>query len=615
MCGIAGYIGKKQNVNQTLLSILEKLEYRGYDSAGLASLCDGELFYKRALGELANLKSKIPKLEHSCGGLGIAHTRWATHGKPSLKNAHPHKVGSVYVVHNGIIENYKELKEELAKDGFKPKSDTDTELIAALVQKYKKENKDLKDTFKAALSRLRGAFAILLFDADEPTRLLAARLSSPLVLGLADDGEYFLASDALAFSGLAKRVVYLNDFELLDIQKDFYKLENFKNGKSLKAKSIELKELQKKVSKSGFDSYMLKEIYEQPESVSASMQGRIDKKTYEAVLGGLADYKEELKSASKIHFVASGTSFHAALASKNLFEDLLGLPTRLVYASEANPKRKLLPRGAVAFFLSPSGETADTLSALEKYKKQGVLCLGVVNTVASSIARKTHAGVYNHAGPEISVASTKAFSSQIVVLSLIAAFMAQLKEDAKAKKEAKKLLRALSKLPKQIEASLKDADSFARRAAKSAKDKKSIFFLSRGELVALAYEGALKAKEISYIHAEGYPAGELKHGPIALLEKGFPVFFALQEGALYEKLLSNMQETKARGAKIFAVGLKSMQEAQKLGDIFITVPKTHKYLQSILHAVPMQLFAYHLAKLRGHNVDKPRNLAKSVTVE
>ena len=615
MCGIAGYIGKNKNVNETLISILEKLEYRGYDSAGVASFSDGKLLYKKAVGELSKLKAKMPKSGKVCGGIGIAHTRWATHGKPSLKNAHPHKVDKIYIVHNGIIENYKELKQELEKSGFTPKSDTDTELIAALVAKFKKESPDLKEAFKKALAHLKGAYAILLFDESEPDRLLAARLSSPLVLGLEEGGDYLLASDALAFSDMARRVVYLNDYELLDIRPEHYTLENFKNGKSLKAKTQEFESLKTQVSKSGFDSFMLKEIFEQPESIASSMQGRINKKSWEAVLGGLADYKEELKALSEIHFVASGTSYHAAMSVKDLFEDLLSVPVRLVYASEAAPKKKLLPLGTVAFFISQSGETADTLSALEKYKKRGVLCLGVVNTVASSIARKTHVGVYNHAGPEISVASTKAFSSQIVVLALIAAFIAQAKADKKAIAKARKVLRALYRLPEQVEESLRVSDKFAKEAAKMAKDKKSMFFLARGELTALAYEGALKAKEISYIHAEGYPAGELKHGPIALIEKGFPTFFALQDGKLYEKLLSNMQEVKARGAKIFAVGLKGFQEAEKLSDKFIALPKTHEHLQVVLHSLPMQLFAYHLAKLRGLNVDKPRNLAKSVTVE
>ncbi len=614
MCGIAGYIGKNEQVNDSLITVLEKLEYRGYDSSGLASYLNNSKFvYKRALGDLQKLKEKIKNTKDSRGGIGIAHTRWATHGKPAIKNAHPHKHGSVYLVHNGIIENYKELKEFLESKGCKFKSDTDSEVIAALIDFYIKQGNSVRDAFKYTLNKLKGAFAILFFSETEPDKLFAARLSSPLVLGLLDNGDFLLASDVLAISDKVKRVIYLNDYEMLELNTEFYKIDNFRNGKSVKSVVKDLELDLAGTDKGEFDSYMLKEIYEQPDALRASLQGRIDKKTWAAVLGGLSDFKEELKNASEIHFVASGTSLYAAMSVKDLFEDLLELSVKLVFASEANPKPALIKPGTIAFFISQSGETADTLSALEKYKKIGVLCFGIVNTVASSIARKTHAGVYNHAGPEISVASTKAFSSQVAVLILVASFIAQTK--AMKSNKTKRLLRALLKLPEQMESTLEYANRFAARAAKQVKDKHSIYFLARRELLPLAYEAALKAKEISYIHAEAYPAGELKHGPIALIEKGFPTFFILARGKLYNKLVSNMQEIKARGAKIFALGVSEMDEAKALSDKFLELPETDLYVQTLVYVLPVQLFAYHLAKERGLNVDKPRNLAKSVTVE
>ncbi len=614
MCGIAGYIGQNEKVNESLVKILEKLEYRGYDSSGIAFISsNSKLVYKRALGDLQKLKEKLRDTKDSCGGIGIAHTRWATHGKPALKNAHPHKYGSVYLVHNGIIENYRELKEFLETKEYKFKSDTDTEVIAALIDFYIKQGCSTRQAFQNTLDKLKGAFAILFFSETEPGKLFAARLSSPLVLGLLDDGDFLLASDLIAISDKAKRVIYLNDYEMLELNPGFYKIDNFRNGKSVKAiaKNIDIDLTAS--DKGDFDSYMLKEIYEQPDALRSSMQGRIDKKTWSAVLGGLSDFKEELKNASEIHFIASGTSLYAAMSTKDLFEDLLELPVKLVFASEANPKRALIKPGTIAFFISQSGETADTLSALGKYKKTGVLCFGIVNTVASSIARKTHAGVYNHAGPEISVASTKAFSSQVAVLVLVASFIAQAK--SLNPKKTRQVLKSLIKVPEQMELALESANRFAKRIAKQVKDKRSIYFLARQELLSLAHEAALKAKEISYIHAEAYPAGELKHGPIALIEKGFPVFFILSKGKLYNKLVSNMQELKARGAKIFAVGTDQMNEAKVISDSFLEMSELNLYLQTLIYILPAQLFAYHLAKERGLNVDKPRNLAKSVTVE
>ncbi len=613
MCGISGYFGKKNDARKVLLDILEKLEYRGYDSSGIAFLTNNKVVYKRAVGELENLKKEFKNNAYSKAHIGIAHTRWATHGAPNKKNAHPHKAGSIYLVHNGIIENHKEIKEELQKEGVVFKSDTDSEVVAALVNNYCDKGDSLTDAFKKTLRRLKGAFAIVLFSEKEPNSLLAARLSSPLALGIGEE-EFFLASDAPAFSKYTKRVIYLNDYELLSITPLGYKIENYKNGKRTKNKIENLDINSNDVSKNGFKSYMQKEIYEQGESIKSSLRGRIDKNEWKAVLGGLQDFEAELKEAKNIHFVACGTSYNAALGVSEQFESLADVQVKILHASEARYKKRLfLEKNDIAVFISQSGETADTLAALERYKKEGALCLGVVNTVASSIARKTHAGVYNHAGPEISVASTKAFTSQITILTLIAAKLAELKNIKEL--ERKKLLKALVKIPSIFDNEVKIIDKETKKIAKSIFKKEHMYFLARGRLLALAEEGALKAKEISYIHAESYPSGELKHGPIALLEKGFPVVFLVPEGELYEKTVSNMEETKARGAKVIAIAKHSMKEVKKLADHVIEMPGTYNDLDILAYSLPLQLMAMHLAELRGLNVDKPRNLAKSVTVE
>ncbi len=613
MCGISGYFGRKNDARKVLLDVLEKLEYRGYDSSGIAFLTDGKVVYKRAVGELENLKKEFKNDSYSKAHIGIAHTRWATHGAPNKKNAHPHKAGSIYLVHNGIIENYKEIKEELEKEGLVFKSDTDSEVVAALVNNYYNQGESLAEAFKKALKRLRGAFAIVLFSEKEPDSLFAARLSSPLALGLGEE-EFFLASDALAFSKYTKRVIYLNDYEILSISSLGYKIENYKNGKRTKSKIESLDVNSDTISKSGFKSYMQKEIYEQSDSIESSLRGRVDKNEWKTVLGGLQDFEAELKETKRIHFVACGTSYNAALGVSELFESLANIQVKILSASEARYKKKLfLEKNDIAIFISQSGETADTLAALERYKKEGALCLGVVNTVASSIARKTHAGVYNHAGPEISVASTKAFTSQITILILIAAKLAELKGINDTKR--KLLLKSLVKIPHIFKQEAKRIDKETKRIAKNIFKKEHMYFLARGRLLALAEEGALKVKEISYIHAESYPSGELKHGPIALLEKDFPVVFLVPEGELYEKTISNMEETKARGAKVIAITKHSMKEIKRLAHHMLEMPNKYNELDLLVYSLPLQFLAMHLAELRGLNVDKPRNLAKSVTVE
>ncbi len=614
MCGIAAYLGNKFNVQDVLLSILEKLEYRGYDSAGVAYMDkSGKIIYKRKLGELSKLKSALPKTTKIKGGVGIGHTRWATHGKPSVKNAHPHNVGQLFLVHNGIIENYNELKDELLSKGYKLNSDTDTELVLLLIYDLAK-SRPVKEAFKLALDKIKGAYALVLFDSSNPDELYAAKLSSPLALGISDDNEYFIASDSLAFSDFAKRVVYLSDFELLHLTRLNYSIENFKKNKKVSAKEEKIEYSGGAASKAGFKTYMEKEIYEQPDSIKSSIQGRIDKENKKAVLGGLLDVSDELKQVKEIHFVACGTSYNAALLAQPYFEELLQVPVFVHYASEQRYKLKKLRPQTVAFFISQSGETADTLSALKKYKQKGALCLGVVNTVASSIARLTHAGVYNHAGPEISVASTKAFTSQLAVLLLIASYIKSLQDNTSSKK-AWSILKKLHKVPQNIEKVIKDIDKQALNLAKKIKDSKSMYVLARSELYPIAKEAALKIKEISYIHAESYPAGELKHGPIALIDKSFPALFFAQDTALYEKLLSNAEELKSRGADIYAVLTPNMHELKKISKSYIEIPVKDEVDMLFKYALALQFVALHLASLKGLNVDKPKNLAKSVTVE
>ena len=607
MCGIAGYIGEIHNPKEVLLKILKNLEYRGYDSAGVAYVQDNNIVYKKSVGELKNLIQLLKSEKARKGGLGIGHTRWATHGKPSVKNAHPHNVGDVFIVHNGIIENYKEIQDFLEQEGYKFKTDTDTEKVAGLFDYFLKQTKDPFEAFKSALKMLKGAYAIVAFT-KEGDRIFASKLSSPLVLGVGE-GEYFLASDALALSDFTKRVIYLQDGDILQIDKLGYKIDHI-NGNVSDRKIENLNELMSKAGKEGFDSYMLKEIYEQPQSIQTSTAGRISKEL-EPILGGLTAVEPELKSAKEIHFIAAGTSYNAALAVKHLFDEL-GLPVFVKLASEAKYDNEKIRENTIAFFISQSGETADTISALERYKKEGALTLGVVNTVASTIARETHAGVYNHAGPEISVASTKAFTSQLSVLFLIYSLLKKLKFTLSEKD--KLLLKELLQTPKKLEDALPSIDKQSLKVAQKIFKKKSMFTLARGELYPIAKEAALKIKEISYIHAEAYPAGELKHGPIALIEKGFPTLYFVGNN-LYEKTISNIQEVKARDAQVFSVCFDNMKEVIKISDNTIKIPKLKTAASLIFYASALQLIAYHSAKLKKLNVDKPRNLAKSVTVE
>ena len=616
MCGIAGYIGKDCNAKSVLIDILTKLEYRGYDSAGIVvcEVFDSQktVTYKKSVGELDNLKSKLNLKRGACEfSLGVAHTRWATHGKPSVKNAHPHKSGSIYVAHNGIIENYEKLRVFLEKRGFKFNSDTDSEAIAHLLNFYYKQTNDFEKAFGKTLRRLQGAFAVVAVNFDNPGEILAGKLGSPLILGIGKNSHY-IASDATAISQHTSRVVYVDDFEMLRIVAGAYQITNFKNAKRIN-KRVET--LQKEFADSGkgkFDTYMQKEIYEQPEALTNSLRGRIDIKTGTVVLGGLKDVERELKDAKSIAFVACGTSMYGAMSAKHLFEKYAGVHTDIYSASELACGNEKMQKGDIAIFISQSGETADTLQALKKIKKQGALCLGVVNSVGSSIARLTHAGVYNHAGPEISVASTKAFTSQVAVLALIALKMAELKGNGKV---CKALLKDLIQLPEILKKEIKKADNISKEIAKLLHKKQSVYFTGRGYTTPLAFEGALKMKEISYIHAEGYSLGEMKHGPIALVEKGFPVVAVMPEGELYDKAKSNLQELKSRGASIFAIGNVGMKDLKELSNTYYLCAKTHQDLQALLYAPVLQLLAMHTANFKKLNVDKPRNLAKSVTVE
>jgi glutamine---fructose-6-phosphate transaminase (isomerizing) len=612
MCGIVGYVGSKQAF-PILMKGLYRLEYRGYDSAGIA-LINGNLNMYKRQGKVSDLEDFV-KDKDITGTIGIAHTRWATHGEPNNRNAHPHlsQSGNLAVIHNGIIENYSAIKEELISRGYTFKSDTDTEVLVQLIEDIKiNEKVNLEEAVRIALNQVIGAYAIVLISKDEPNRLVAARKGSPLVVGIGKD-DFYLASDAAPIVEYTQDVVYINDEEVVSVKK----------GEKIRIRTIRNKEktpyIQKlemnlsQIEKGGFEHFMLKEIFEQPVSILDSMRGRLNAKQGFVKLGGISDYEQKFVNARRIIIVACGTSWHAGLVGEYLFEDLARLPVEVEYASEFRYRNPVLTEDDIVIAISQSGETADTLAAIELAKSKGATIIGICNVVGSSIARATDAGSYTHAGPEIGVASTKAFTAQVTVLTLMALRIAQMKGTI-SKSRFHLLLNELESIPDKVKETLK-LDNQVKELAKMFIYARNFLYLGRGYNFPVAMEGALKLKEISYIHAEGYPAAEMKHGPIALIDGEMPVVVIATNRGTYDKVISNIQEVKARRGKIIAIVTKGDKEVKKLADIVLEVPETEEPLVPLVATIPLQLLSYHIAVMRDCNVDQPRNLAKSVTVE
>ncbi len=612
MCGIVAYIGNKQ-AYPILIKGLQRLEYRGYDSAGVA-LLDNDLNVYKCKGKVADLHNFIGD-KNKNGTIGIGHTRWATHGIPNDVNAHPHYSGTknLVMIHNGIIENYGSLKEELKKRGHVFLSDTDTEVLIHLIEDIQqKENVRLGEAVRIALNQVVGAYAIVILAKNNPNELIAAKKGSPMVIGIGID-EFFIASDATPIVEYTKNVVYLEDEEIAFIErgKDL-KIKTIKN----KAKTPYVQELEMQLEaleKGGYDHFMLKEIYEQPRSIKDSMRGRLSSERGVVNLGGITEYEQKFMHAKRIIFIACGTSWHAGLVAEYLFEDLARIPVEVEYASEFRYRNPIVYEDDVVIAISQSGETADTLAAIELAKSKGATIIGICNVVGSSIARATHAGSYTHAGPEIGVASTKAFTAQVTVLTLMALRIAYRKGTISSSR-FHQLISELEAIPGKVERVLQTNDKI-KYIADIYKNVSNALYLGRGYSFPVALEGALKLKEISYIHAEGYPAAEMKHGPIALIDEEMPVFVIATKGTSYEKVVSNIQEVKARKGKIIAIITEGDTQVKEMADYSIEIPETDEILVPLVSVVPLQLLSYHIAVMRGCNVDQPRNLAKSVTVE
>lgn len=608
MCGIVGYLGKK-NAVPILLEGLTRLEYRGYDSSGFACLAKNEMKSHKAVGRIINLEKRIKKQPIFCT-LGIAHTRWATHGGISEKNAHPHFDCSheIAIVHNGIIENYAELKKDLISEGHKFVSQTDTEVIAHLIEKFYQGN--LKKATQLALSKLVGTYGLAIISRKEPNKLVVARHGSPLVLGVRKR-EYFVASDVPAILPFTKKVVYLNEGEIVEITGSGFRTFDLRDKKIKKQiKKISWKE--EESEKRGFPHFMLKEIFEEPEVVKRAMAGRVILEKGEAHLGGLNLTRDELKKVRRILFLACGTAYYAGLVGKQMIEELSSLPCDVELASEFRYKKIITSKNTLVFVISQSGETADTIAAMRALQAKKIPVLGISNVVGSTIARETQGGTFIHAGPEIGVASTKAFLAQITVLLILALEFTKL--HGLPFKQRQKIIKELFLIPCKIEEILRTAPKIKRLASKYLKYK-NFLFIGRKFNYPIALEGALKLKEVSYAHAEAYAAGEMKHGPIALVDKNFPIFAISPQDSVYEKTMSNLEELKARSGKILAIATIGDGKIKKIASDVISIPKTHEVLEPMLSAIPCQLFAYYFAAKKGLDVDKPRNLAKSVTVE
>ncbi|MEA3323145.1 MAG: glutamine--fructose-6-phosphate transaminase (isomerizing), partial [Patescibacteria group bacterium] len=575
MCGIVGYIGKNNRAGEVLLDGLKRLEYRGYDSAGMCVMDEDREQTFRVIGKVSVLEKKIGKY---CveSNIGIAHTRWATHGKPSIKNAHPHASGKIHLVHNGIIENYQQLKKELVDKGHEFYSQTDSEVVAHLIDEYNKKY-DFEDAVTKALSDIRGAYALVILHEDEPRKMIAVRNSSPLVVGVADD-EFILASDASAIIQHTSRVVYIDDGEMVVLTPDTYHVKTF-SGKNKRKKEQILEWNDEQAQKEGYAHFMLKEIFEQPSSVSDALRGRIIAKDGMAKLGGLTEVEEQLRTIERIVIVSCGTSYCAGLVGEYMLEEYAGIPTEVEYASEFRYRKPLVDKKTVVLAISQSGETADTLAAIREAKNKGALTLGIVNAVSSTIARETDAGVYNHAGPEIGVASTKAFTSQLSILVLLTVFLGR--QRSMSLTMGKRILSELQRIPKKIDQML-EGEKDIKRIAKKYSKYDSMFYLGRKYNFPIAVEGALKIKEISYIHAEGYPSGEMKHGPIALIDKDFPSVILAPRDSVYEKTISTIEEIKARSGKIVAITTSGSKDVENISNDVIYIPKTLEMLTPLL---------------------------------
>lgn len=611
MCGIVAYIGKRE-AYPIIIKGLQRLEYRGYDSAGVA-LLNGDLNVYKKAGKVSDLATYV-KDKDLKGFVGMGHTRWATHGEPNDRNAHPHfsQNKEFAIIHNGIIENYASIKQELTKQGHTFNSDTDTEVLIHLIEEiYNKGGVALEEAVRLALGEVVGAYAIVVLSRNEPNKLIAARKGSPIVVGIGKD-EYFVASDATPIVEYTKNVAYLNDGEVATIDNGVLTVKTI--GNEVKIPYVQELELKlEALEKGGFEHFMLKEIYEQPRSIADSMRGRFDAKQGTIKLGGLREFEKKLLNANRILIAACGTSWHAGLVAEYLIEDLARIPVEVEYASEFRYRNPVISENDVLIAISQSGETADTLAAVELAKSKGATIFGVCNVVGSSIPRATHAGSYTHAGPEIGVASTKAFTAQVTVLTLMALQIAH-KKGSITETRFRELLNELEIIPNKIEEALRSNEEI-KKIAERYKDARNFLYLGRGYGFPVALEGALKLKEISYIHAEGYPAAEMKHGPIALIDEEMPVVVIATKHGSYEKVVSNIQEVKARKGKIIAIVTEGDTVVREMADYVIEIPETDEILVPLVSVVPLQLLAYHIAVMRGCNVDQPRNLAKSVTVE
>lgn len=611
MCGIIGYIGKKEII-PLLITGLKRMEYRGYDSAGLSVLeSDAKLFTRKKKGRVADLEGIIEKEKFSAT-IGIAHTRWATHGFPNDINAHPHNDSNekISLVHNGIIENYSVIKQKLLQEGYTFKSDTDTEVLVVLIERFYSKVNDMELAVRLALNEVKGTFGMALISSYEPEKLIAARRGSPLILGISDE-EYLVASDASAIIEHTKNVVYLNDNEMAILSAEGYvtkTISNITTTNEVKTLEFDLEQIEK----GGFEHFMLKEIYEQPQTITDGMRGRLLTEEGNVKLGGLRNVQEDFRNAKRIIISACGTSYNAALVGEYLIEQLAQIPVEVEYASEFRYRSPVLFDDDIVIVISQSGETADTLAAVQEAKQRGIKVIGLVNVVGSSIARNTDAGIYIHAGPEIGVASTKAFTSQLTILTLLALYLGRMKNISSV--EGLKIARELSSLPEKVKQILKMAQEI-EKIAKAYSSSRNYLYLGRGFNFPVALEGALKLKEISYIHAEGYPAAEMKHGPIALIDENMPVVFIAPKDEIYEKIVSNIEEVKARKGKVIAVTNIGNDELDNLADHVIKIPETLPILTPILSVIPLQLMAYYTARELKRDIDKPRNLAKSVTVE
>ena len=612
MCGIVGYIGNRE-ASGILLDGLHRLEYRGYDSAGLA-VVEGNLIKRvRVQGKVAELVNKL-KQEPLSGSSGIAHTRWATHGAPSEANAHPHcdDKKRVYVVHNGIVENYAPLKQELQQEGHVFSSETDTEVIAHLISKFLDNHTPLELAVKKALKLIKGTYALLVIAAAEPGKIVAARQSSPLRLGVGQD-EFIIASDASAIANYTKQLITLGDGEVAVITRAGYAISELHSEVDLDKDIEEIDWNLDEAGKGDWPHYMLKEIFEQPEAIKNSLRGRLLVEDGQAVLGGLRQVEDRLRKIKRLHLIACGTAYHAALVGEYMLEEYANVPTEVCVASEFRYRKAILdPETEAVLVISQSGETADTLAAVKEAKEKGLLTLGIVNVVGSSIAQATEAGIYNHVGPEIGVASTKAFTSQLTVLALLTLFLGRQRNMSLV--IGKRIAEELKALPLKIEKILAGSQLISQLAKKYV-GAGNFYYVGRKYNYPIALEGALKLKEISYIHAEGAPAGELKHGPLAMIDSNFPALFIVPQDSVYEKNVSNLEEVRARGAKLLVIATAGDKQIVGLADEVLYIPKTLEMLTPILSVVPLQLLAYHLAICLGRDVDKPRNLAKSVTVE